>query len=498
MAIRLSGMISGLDTDSIVKELISSYDLKKQKYEKAQTKLEWKQEAWKDLNTKIYNLYTKTLSDMRFTTAYTKKATTVSDPTKATVVASNNSVNGTQTLEVESLATAGYLTGGKIETTDSSELSGKTTLSQLGINDGSSFELNGTSINLSASMTIDGVVAQLKTAGVNASFDATNQRFFVSAKESGEAADFEFDNIKDENAFKILGLDGTSTVNGGEGYRVDGADATIILNGATFTSKSNNFSVNGLTITAKEKTTGAISLSTDTDTEGIYNTIKNFLKEYNELVNEMDKLYNAKTAKGYEPLTSEEKEAMSEEDIKKWEETIKDSLLRRDSTLGSVTNSMKSAMQSVIEINGKKLSLSSFGINTAEYFLAGENEKGAYHIDGDPDNSTTSAKTDKLKTAIATDPDSVTAFFTELAKNLYGQIGDKMKGTELSSALTVYNDKQLEAEHRDYDTKIKKWEDYVAKQEEYWYKKFTAMEKALSTLQSQSSALAGLLGTNNQ
>ena len=56
MAIRLSGMASGLDTDSIVQALVSSYSYKKSKYEKAQTKLGWTQDAWKSLNTKVYSL----------------------------------------------------------------------------------------------------------------------------------------------------------------------------------------------------------------------------------------------------------------------------------------------------------------------------------------------------------------------------------------------------------------------------------------------------------
>ena len=73
----------------------------------------------------------------------------------------------------------------------------------------------------------------------------------------------------------------------------------------------------------------------------------------------MDTLYNAKTAKGYEPLTSEEKEAMSDEEVEKWEKKIKDSLLRRDGNLSSVMSGMKTAMQSSIEINGKIVSFSS-------------------------------------------------------------------------------------------------------------------------------------------
>ena len=69
-----------------------------------------------------------------------------------------------------------------------------------------------------------------------------------------------------------------------------------------------------------------------------------------------------------------------------------------------------------------------------------------------------------------------------------------MRGTTLSSAFTVYNDKQLNTEMDQYNKQISRWEDYVSQQEEFWYSKFTAMEKALSQLQSSSSALSGLLG----
>ena len=86
MAIRISGLNSGLDTDSIVQELVSAYRTKQDKYKKAQTKLSWKQDAWKEMNTKIYSFYSKTLSNMRRVGNFTsKKKTTVSDTTKATV-----------------------------------------------------------------------------------------------------------------------------------------------------------------------------------------------------------------------------------------------------------------------------------------------------------------------------------------------------------------------------------------------------------------------------
>ena len=57
MPIRITGLNSGLDTEAIISALVSSYNYKTNKYKKAQTKLSWKQDAWKTLNTKIYSLY---------------------------------------------------------------------------------------------------------------------------------------------------------------------------------------------------------------------------------------------------------------------------------------------------------------------------------------------------------------------------------------------------------------------------------------------------------
>ena len=137
MAIRISGLNSGLDTDSIVQELVSAYRTKQDKYTKAQTKLSWKQDAWKEMNTKIYNFYSKSLSNMRRIGNFTnKKITTVSDSTKATVSASSSVMNGTQTLKVNKLARAGYLTGQELKASDGEKIENNTQLSKLGIKSG--------------------------------------------------------------------------------------------------------------------------------------------------------------------------------------------------------------------------------------------------------------------------------------------------------------------------------------------------------------------------
>ncbi len=280
-----------------------------------------------------------------------------------------------------------------------------------------------------------------------------------------------------------------------KGTKIDGTDATITLNGVDYTSKSNSFSINGMTITALDKTTSPVTLSTTTDTDGIYDMIKGLFTEYNKLINEMDALYNADAAKGYDPLTSEEKKELTDDEVEEWEKKVKDSLLRRDSSLNSVASVMKEVMLQGAEVGGKTLYLSDFGINTLGYFNAADNEKNAYHIDGDKDDTSVSGNKDKLKTMIASDPNTVMNFFTKLTNNMHDKLQEKMAAVkDTSSALTFYNDKLMKKEYDEYTTKIKKQEDKVNALMDKWYAKFSAMETAMAKLQSKNNALSGLLG----
>ena len=115
MPIRMTGINSGMDTESIIKDLVKVKSAKKEKLIKEQTKMEWKQEAWKELNAKVYGLYTKTLSNLRFKSDFMKKATKLSDSSVASVVTSGSAVDGVQQMQVNSLAKSGYLTGGVID-----------------------------------------------------------------------------------------------------------------------------------------------------------------------------------------------------------------------------------------------------------------------------------------------------------------------------------------------------------------------------------------------
>jgi len=277
--------------------------------------------------------------------------------------------------------------------------------------------------------------------------------------------------------------------------RVTAQDAIIELNEAEYTSSSSNFSINGLNINALAETGDqAITINTTQDNQGIYDKVKDFLSTYNEIINEMQSLYNADSAKGYNPLTDDQKEEMSDKEIEKWEDKIKSAILRRDSSLGTLITKMTQAMSNPIQINGKGYSLSDFGIQTLGILNSPKNEQYAYHINGDEDDSATSSKEDKLMSMINSDPDTVIEYMQSLASNLYNAVGNEMKSSNLRTAYTVYNDKEMANDQKSYEKLIKQWETKIADMEDRYYKKFSKMEATLAKLQSSTSALSGLMG----
>jgi flagellar hook-associated protein 2 len=513
--IRMTGLYSGMDTESIITALVSAKSQKVTDLKNEQKKLEWKQTVWQDLNSQIYSLYSKTLSNLRFTSSYAKKSTKVSDSTKATIVAGDNAVNGTQTLEIEQTAKSGYLTGanleaigkGKFASTSKlsdidSSLTGKTISLTVGIGD----DAKTTDVEITSDMTISDFVSKLQDAGVNASFDEKNQRFFISSTATGEANGFELtakdaDGNLENDALIALGLysgNDNTYDDDSKATMIKAQDAKIILNGATFTSDTNTFTINGLTITANAETDDdeVLSITTETDYQGIYDSIKDFISEYNEVINKMYKLYNADSARKYSMLTDDEKEEMTDDEVEAWEDKIKDALLRKDTTVYSVMSTMRNATTQAYTVNGTKMYLSDFGIGTLSYFEADENERYALHIDGDEDDESTSTNTDKLMSALATDPDGTIEFFSSMCKNMYDSLYETMRSTDYSSIYKVYDDKRLQTEYDDYTTQISDAEDELSDYEDYWYSKFSSMETALANLTSTQSVVSSMLGTS--
>lgn len=504
--IRVTGINSGLDTESIISAYTSVQNKKIKDAKNKKTLNTWTQDAWKSLNSKIYSFYSGTLASNRLSSAYAKTKTTTSNGALS-VVGGSNAAQGVQTAQIKSTAAAGFLTGGKISAFSKGSdnlveklgegFEGKQISVDFNNGNSKTIQIGGTSSdeNVTVVNTMDDLVKAFKGAGLTANFDTANQRLFLNAKNTGLSNDFSMGG--DLDALKALGL--ATKEQGAEeataATKQNGSTAELILNGASFKSDTNTFNINGSTYTINylpSDTNENITINTTTDYDGVYNVVKDMLKEYNSLINEMTKLYNADSSKGYDPLTDEEKEEMTDKEIEDWENKIKDSLLRNDSTVNDVIMKMISSTTTGFDVNGKTMYLSDFGISTLGYFEAEEKERYALHIDGDSDDASTSGKTDKLKSMIATDPDAVSTFFSKLSKNLYDGLYSLMGTSSLSSIYKVYNDKQLKTEGTEWDTKIKELEDKLSDMEDKYYKKFSTMETTLAKINSKNSSLTSM------
>lgn len=659
MGIGLSGMISGLDTDSIVKAMVSGQQTKATKIENKITLNKWTTDAWSGLNTKIYSFYTKFASKLRLQSSYMTRTAKSSDEGIVTATANSTAAVGTHSLKIKQLASSQYVTGSQLMVDGKKANYNKNTkLTDMGeMAEGTTLTIGGkkeVKFTVEADSTIGDFLDACKDAGLNANFDTSQQRFFISSQESGSENAFTIttggksvsglenvtsrvaldyldtaekalydsalstltaaarENADDIDAavaavqkddfnlakasalekavydMKTLAMDsraekmademvtdeslskeeaatkkaeiqkliqdasldisadkytadeitaieearttlanveknilrhmgniesadlGDDTVAAGleamglgaGKTEIAAANAIFELDGAEMEETSNNFTVNGITFNLSDTTYNketdeyeSVQVTVGKDSDSTYNLVKEALTEYNKLIEEMNKLYNADSARGYDPLTDEQKEAMSEDDIKNWEDKIKGSLLRRDNTLGTLLSSMRSALSSTYkdEETGKSFSLSSYGIVTGNY-----TENGKLHIYGDEDDATYATYTDRLKAALEEDPDQVMETLTHVFGKLYDTMTEKCAKTEISSALTFYNDKQYSSLLNDYEDDLDIMEERIKELEDKYYKQFTAMETAMSKLQSQQNSLASLLGQTVQ
>lgn len=705
MPLRMTGMTSGLDTDSIVSALMEAQTTKKTKVENKKTKLEWTQNIWTGLNKKLYSFYTDSAGKMRFQSSYQTKKAASSDASILTATAQSSASSGSYTVKVNQLAAAQYVTSAKVSA-KSTDASGKVTeskvtsdtkLSALGFDTEGDTTIEITAgektinLNVDETTTVRDFVNALKDAGLNASFDEKQGRFFISAKESGadgkftitsktmtaeqvaaqnklmdsvdysnlssddqdtvkkilsdlknaqdtsaatdaekslqdisdrtakekateyyknkltddmlsryqyetdgtdgtgdahKAGDIDYSKVKQalqnagldknvytesdrlivlkqkiieptvtenlasdeytakisdavenglndagiekqserystislavngyaqamkdgteqskESALKLLGMDdidGSAVKESADGTGmvvIEAADSIVQVNGATLTSSNTTLDVNGLSLNLVSASDKEVKVTVSNDSTAVYDAIKDFVEQYNSALSEMNKYYYADSSRGYDPLTDDQKEAMSDEEVEKWETKIKDSLLRRDSTLSGILETFRTSLTGITvkASDGKTYSLANLGITTGKDYK----EYGLLHIKGDEDDTDYADSENTLQSMINSDPDIVMEVMSGIVSNLYNNINKKISTTTtMKSALSFYNDKEMTKQMTQYKKDIKSWETKLSDMEDRYYKQFSAMETALSKLQSQQNSLASYLGSN--
>jgi len=361
-----------------------------------------------------------------------------------------------------------------------------------------SFDSRTTSMN-----KIMSTVNSNAAAGVRMSYDSLNGKFVLESRETGVTTRI---NAADSSGGLLASLSLTAE-------NVTGSDASITyddgINGEqVITRSTNSFNINGIVFNLKKDFEGAAELSVTSDPTKAVELIKGFVEKYNELLDKINTKLAEKREYAYEPLTDEQKDAMTEDEIKRWEEKAKSGLLGGDSLLRAIVTELRNAVISNVE--GAGLTLADIGIKSNSWV-----DKGKLYVDEE-----------KLKKALAENPTGVFELFTRqsdvsynsavgnasarnerfresgLIYRFYDVIQDNIRtitigghrGALLEKAgmtgdRSVFNN-TLYQQIADYDRKIAELNDELIMKENRYYIQFAQLERLISEMNNQSMWLA--------
>lgn len=389
---------------------------------------------------------------------------------------------------------------------------------------------NTFNISDSTTTTMQDLVDMLneEDTGIVASYDEATDKFFLSAKSTDDIGGSwlkvtsDADNFLSgpagdgsDNTLKLKLKDDGTQVNydyyNGKNLIFDFGDATGL------TKSSNTFSVNGINITAKDL--GQTTVTTNTDIDGVYEKISSFVDKYNELIVSINEKLSESVYRDFEPLSSEEKEALSEEEVKLWEEKAKSGLLKNDSILSRMLTSVREDLyESVSGLGSTMNHLTQIGIETGEYSSKGKllidetdlknaiidnvdgvidllfNEPKSYTDDDDKHDKSGlvtrmfDTMIDGMKDVIdKAGPGSDSDLLRDVKSTI---LLDFTTGTNLKNgSISILDEYIIDLEEAIYTQ-----EELLISIENRYYSKYTAMETALSQMNQQSSWLMSQLG----
>ncbi|MEC1522162.1 flagellar filament capping protein FliD [Neobacillus niacini] len=495
---RLTGFASGMDTDSIVKKLMNAESISLNKLKQNQQKQTWLSDSYRQWNADLLAFRSNTILNMSLSKTYNTFDVSSSQENAVSATASGTSLAGTYSVEVKQLASSAAFTGDKVSLDPTKTLGNSVQgAAQLTADTSITINVNNdpgktATIAIKTTDTINDVVTKIngakdstgKSLGLQAFYDPTLQQFTLKTKETGAAAkiDLSMNTSAESQAFlnNTLGLNTTNLVAAGQ-------NANVIFNGNEITTlPSNNATIMGINFSFKSPTVGASTVTVSQNTDGVIKNVKDFVDQYNSMLDKMNKSITDPVYRDYQPLLEEQKGEMSEKQIEMWEEKAKSGLLRSDRILSGLVTKMRSVMTSIVDNGSSYNSLSSIGISSRSY-----QDKGKLYVDET-----------KLREAIQADPDAV--------EKLFSQLGDASKGTSgvinqlsetLQAGIKELTNKAGFTGNNQYDqsvigkllsnaqTDIARQTEKLQRKEAQYYRQFAAMEQAMSRFNSQSSWL---------
>lgn len=488
---RLTGLASGLDIDSMVTELMKARRTTYDNMVKKRTKAEWQQEDYRELSTKIVDFRNNKLASYSLSSAISAKSSEVSGNTDTlTVNSTSSTAAGSLTVNVTQLATA----ENEIYTFTAAEMTQD--LETLGFTEDSSntsnvlVTINSKTVSIAKTASLSDLAtainAKSSTVKATALYDSTTGQFSITATQTGAGK-----------------LDLTDSVFTSRTPVATGGDnAQVTINGISYEQASNRFSVNGFDFTVKAES-GAVGTTTITavqDTDKIIETIKSFVTEYNSLISSVNSELSETKNRDYAPLTDDEKEEMTEDQIEIWETKAKSGALRNDTTLNRMISDLRLAATSLVsgieDANGDTISI---GITTGSY-----TEKGKLVLDEE-----------QLRSALDSNPDEVISLFTATSsdtsassttagvfakikastmtalKSLAEKAGTSLTSTDTSTSFL--ENSLLSTQITQMKSRESAMLDRLDAMEDNYYKIFSTMETAINKYNSQSSSLSSFL-----
>lgn len=550
--LKISGISSGLDTEAIVKALMDAEKVKLDKAKQQLQTLEWRQEAYRDIINDLNefkNTYfntTKPSTNMMSSSTYSNFTVTSSDSTNSIVKASGNSsaAEGTYNIKNISLAKKASLKGNELKGNDGKRLDIKVNdkVSSLFANDSDakvSFSINGKDFSYDFSstgdnkdMTISQLMSEISsTAEVSFKYSELTGSFSIESLKTGsdqklslsETSSSFFSTFFGDSLENLKSPDNPDST--GNTLEITGEDAKCTITdpsggSATVTKSTNTFTIDGVSysLVKEDDSTSGINITFNQNNNEVYSKISNFVDAYNKLIEKISNKLTEKKNYDYSPLTDAQKEAMEEDEIKKWEEKAKQGLIKGDSTLENLLTNMRTAFYTSVKECGIKLS--DIGITTSSNY----SKNGQLEINED-----------KLKKALENNKDKVIKLFTKVSetqstydasasseskKARYNESGifqrisdillDNIRTTRDSNGYkgTLLEKAGLKGDLSEYSNSITKLikaqQDKIYRitvqlddKETYYYTIYSRLESTMTKLNSQSGWLSSLLGTNS-
>ncbi|MGD8190277.1 flagellar filament capping protein FliD [Brevibacillus ginsengisoli] len=527
---RLPGLVSGLDTDTMVKNLMKAQRVPLDKLKQQKQTETWKRDAYREMNTLLLDFRDNTMSNLKLQGTFNPKKVNTTNDNNVGATITGNPTFSSYVLENVTQATPAV---GASVTFKNNIADGSTKLSSAG---GSSFSFSikaadGTarSLTVNASDTITDVIANINSltndsdsgsgTKVKATYDSNTKSIVFLSTTTGSSAGIKISGVLAPNILNIANgtvdkttadfntdIDASNNTSCSQGTDIN--PGSVKVNGTVLSLTGNTFTFDGVKFSLKQNFVSPTTVNVTTDNDAVFDKIKNFVDKYNDLIDKVNKKTSEPIYRDFPPLTDDQRANLSEKQIDQWEDKAKSGTLRRDSMLSTVLiNMRKSIASSVTSISDPKCnSLSEIGITTAQASKTGASynymENGKLYIDEA-----------KLKDAISQNPDKVMAIFTNkststdsttkfnengIAQRMYNTLASSIgKIIDIAGTSISPDDSEnyeMGKAVRSMNKQISSWESRLQDTEDRYYKQFSAMETALSKMNSQSSWLAQQLG----